>query len=474
MMLNRPRCLHTFLLLLFLTPVSGILQGAPQSSTQQQQPQQQPPATPAQQPKPQQQPPAQQQQPPARNPFETVPQAQPEQQKPQLEQPKEAPKPPSSTPVQRQPGAPPENIIEDIEFRGTRRVPQDTLRAQISTRKGDPYNDDTLHQDFIRLWNTNRFDDIRLEREPGKTGWIIRFVLTERPVVRTIKYDGNKSVSVSEILDRFKERKVGLVVEQQYDQAKVQRARNVILEYLAERGRQYAKVEPEVHRVPPSSLEIVFKIDEGPKVKVGQINIVGNNAFSDKEVIRAMKNSHPIGIPHSILFENLFAKTYDSTKLEEDKSRVQDFYQQHGYFLARAVDSSVVIVDTGGHGFRIPLIKTNKPGKAANISVTMDEGKEYRLNNILFTGVKFFRTPEALMKPLFGMSQGDVFSTSKLRKGIENMRKLYGEFGFINFVGDPSFDPDPKNAKIDLTLSVDEGKQFFVRRIDFSGNATTR
>ncbi|HLJ47035.1 MAG TPA: outer membrane protein assembly factor BamA [Bryobacteraceae bacterium] len=460
--------------MLFLTPVSGILQGAPQSSTQQQQPQQQPPATPAQQPKPQQQPPAQQQQPPARNPFETVPQAQPEQQKPQLEQPKEAPKPPSSTPVQRQPGAPPENIIEDIEFRGTRRVPQDTLRAQISTRKGDPYNDDTLHQDFIRLWNTNRFDDIRLEREPGKTGWIIRFVLTERPVVRTIKYDGNKSVSVSEILDRFKERKVGLVVEQQYDQAKVQRARNVILEYLAERGRQYAKVEPEVHRVPPSSLEIVFKIDEGPKVKVGQINIVGNNAFSDKEVIRAMKNSHPIGIPHSILFENLFAKTYDSTKLEEDKSRVQDFYQQHGYFLARAVDSSVVIVDTGGHGFRIPLIKTNKPGKAANISVTMDEGKEYRLNNILFTGVKFFRTPEALMKPLFGMSQGDVFSTSKLRKGIENMRKLYGEFGFINFVGDPSFDPDPKNAKIDLTLSVDEGKQFFVRRIDFSGNATTR
>jgi outer membrane protein insertion porin family len=88
--------------------------------------------------------------------------------------------------------------------------------------------------------------------------------------------------------------------------------------------------------------------------------------------------------------------------------------------------------------------------------------------------VKFFRTPEALMRPLFGMSEGDVFSTAKLRKGIENMRKLYGEFGFIDFVAEPSFDPDTKNGTIDMSLSVDEGKQFFVRRIDFSGNTTTR
>ena len=132
---------------------------------------------------------------------------------------------------------------------------QDTLSALIFSKKGDRYEEEALHRDFMALWNTGRFDDIRIEREAGKVGWIVRFVVVERPVVRSIKYEGNKSVTVSEILDRYKERKVGLVVESQYDPNKVQRAKNVLLELLAERGHQYAKVDAELRRVPPSSLE---------------------------------------------------------------------------------------------------------------------------------------------------------------------------------------------------------------------------
>ena len=87
--------------------------------------------------------------------------------------------------------------------------------------------------------------------------------------------------------------------------------------------------------------------------------------------------------------------------------------------------------------------------------------------------MKLFRTPETLMRPLFQMEKGDVFST-KLRKGLKNMRKLYGEFGYIDFVPEPYPEPLPGTDKIDLNMSVDEGKQFFVRRIDFAGNTTTR
>src|SRR4029077_14835562 len=155
-----------------------------------------------------------------------------------------------------------------------------TLRAMIVTKRGDKYDEETLHRDFMALWHTGRFDDIRIEREPSASGWIIRFVMVERRVIRSIKYDGNKSVTTSEILDRFKERKVGLSVESQYDPNKVQHARNVLQEYLAERGRQFAAVEPELHQVPPSSLEIVFKVDEGPKVKVGDIVFHGDHVYS--------------------------------------------------------------------------------------------------------------------------------------------------------------------------------------------------
>src|SRR6202049_4257726 len=160
----------------------------------------------------------------------------------------------------------------------------------------------------MALWNTGRFDDIKVEREPSPSGWIVRFVMVERRIIRSIKYDGMKSVTVSEILDRFKERKVGLSVESQYDPNKVQRARVVLQEYLAERGRQFATVEPEIHQVPPASLEVVFKVNEGPKVKVGEITFEGNDHMQDRLVKRAMKNLHPIGIPYSIFLEDLFAR----------------------------------------------------------------------------------------------------------------------------------------------------------------------
>src|SRR6185503_3677891 len=138
---------------------------------------------------------------------------------------------------------------------------------------------------------------------------------------------------------------------------KVQRAQVVLEEYLAERGRQFATVTPDLQPFPPSSLNIVFKVNEGPKVKVGTIDIEGNKAFSDRVVRRAMKNLRPIGIPRSIVAESLFAKTYDSTKFEEDQQRIQQFYQQQGYFLARASGDLPMIRDTGGGRFRLPLIK---------------------------------------------------------------------------------------------------------------------
>ena len=344
----------------------------------------------------------------------------------------------------------------------------------ILTKKGDRLDEETLHRDFMSLWNTGRFDDISLEREAGRTGYILRFVVVERRIVRSIKYEGAKSVTVSEILDRFKERRVGLTVEAQYDPNKVQRAAIALKEFLAERGRQYATVEPELRQIPPSTMEVVFKVTEGPKVKMGDIKIEGNKIFSDRVVIRAMKNLHPIGIPRSIFLENLFSKTYDSSKLEEDKQRVQSFYQEKGYFTTRAGEHNVVIRDTGGKGLKIPIFKPNKPGKKADLTINMEESRLYKLQTLNAVGMKLFRTPESILANIFQMKVGDTFSTAKLRKGLEQIRKLYGEFGYIDMVPEPDINPVTGSDKVDFTLNVDEGKQFFVRRIDFSGNTTTR
>jgi outer membrane protein insertion porin family len=446
---------------------------------------QQPPAGQPPVPPQQQTPPAT---PPKPSPFETIPTA-PQPTPPAVTP--AAPPTPAAAPAATQPGQRPQletpkaeaapaidpngQVVEAFEFRGAKRVPQDTLKALIISKPGDIYNEETLRRDFMILWNTSRFDDIRLETEAGRTGLIVRFVVTERRVIRSIEYPGAKSVTVSEILDRFKERKVGLSVESQYDPNKIQRASVVLKEFLAERGRQYATVEPQIEQIPPSSLKVSFVVNEGPKVKVGNILITGNEAKDSRWVIRNMKNSKGIGVPHSIYFERLFPATFDRNKLEEDKERVRQAYQDAGYFTAKTLEESVDIQHRGGKGWRLPLIKMNQPGITADITLPVEEGKLYHLRNMNFTGVKLFRTPEVLMKPLFGMTTGDIFSTDKLRKGIENMRKLYGKFGYIDFVPEPDFHPaDDGSDQIDLTLTADEGKQFFIRRIDFSGNTTTR
>lgn len=409
-----------------------------------------------------------------RNPFESVAPAVPQPQQPKV-QPGAPPSPfevPKAVEEAPQPAAA-EDVIEAIEFRGSRRVPQDTLRNMIFSKRGDKIDQEMLRRDFMAIWNTGRFDDIRMELEPGKTGQILRFVVVERQIVRTITYPGLKSLTVSEILDRFKERKVGLSVESMYDPSKIQRAKIVLEEYLAERGRQFAKVEPEIRQMPPSSLAVDFRVDEGPKVKTGAIDIQGNTAFSDRAIRRAMRNLRPIGIPHSILFENLFAKAFDSTKLDEDMDMLRNFYQERGYFNAHTVGREVNVRDVGGGKFRVPLLYMNRPGKRADIAIQMEEGRLFRLNRLNFVGMKLFKAPNLLGQAIFKMQPDDVFSTDKLRKGITELQKYYGNFGYIDAVPEPSFD-FPPNGKLDLTITVDEGKQFYVRRIDFSGNTTTR
>ncbi len=425
--------------------------------------------------------PAQQQQPPPQqpppkpppkqpNPFENVPETP---QNPKNPQP--PPVAPPSGIQEAKPVAIGDNMIEEVQFRGQKKVPQDTLRALIFTKKGDVYDEDAIHRDFISLWNTGRFDDLRVEKEKSPNGGIIlRFVVTERRTVHTIDYTGNKSISKSEILDRFKERHVNLTPESQFDPGKVQRAKNVLQEYEAERGHQYAAVVPQIRQVPPGGVDITFAIDEGPKVKVGNIIIQGNTAFSHRDVVRAMKNLKPIGIPHSLLFESLFARTFDSTKLEEDGERIRQFYQSKGYFTARVINHSEKIYDVYGRGLRIPLVNPKHPGKHVDVTMVVAEGDKYTLRNFSFVGMKLFRTPDLIERQIFHMAPGDAFSTEKLQKGLDDLRKLYGNFGYIDFVGSPDPEIAPTKDQVDLTVDVDEGNQFFVRRIDFQGNLTTR
>ncbi|HKD81438.1 MAG TPA: outer membrane protein assembly factor BamA [Candidatus Angelobacter sp.] len=362
-------------------------------------------------------------------------------------------------------------IIENIDVIGNRRIPTETIKARIYTRNGDVYDEAALQRDLRSVWNSGYFEDVRMEREQTAKGWTIHIYVREKPTIRTIDYKGLNAVSMSDVLDRYKKTKVPLTVDSPYDPTKVIKAKVVLQQLLAEHGRQFATITVQVQQVPPASVTVTFNIKEGPKVKVGKIAFKGNKHVNSRTLRAAMKNLKPIGIPNSIFLENLFAKTFDASKLEEDTERVRDAMQQHGYFKAVVDDPKTQLRDTNSK-MHVPFAQSGK-GKVMDITIPVEEGDKYKLKAINFKNTQAIKNT-TLLRNLFPIKDGDTFDNHLIGKGIENMRKAYGEFGYINFTPVPTTEIDDEHKLITLNVEVDEGKPFFVRRIEFQGNTTTR
>ncbi len=365
-----------------------------------------------------------------------------------------------------------QDLVVGITVHGNRRIPADTVKSRIFTRIGDVYDLAAIERDFNSLWNTGYFEDVRFEREQTPKGWVLHIYVKERPTIREINYTGLSAVSTSDVLDRFKERKVGLSVESQYDPTKIKKAEVTLKELLAEHGRQFATIRSEIRPIPPAAVGLTFVIREGPKVKVGKIRFQGNKHVNNRTLLAAMKNLKPIGIPHSIFLESLFAKTYDATKLNEDVERVRAEFQNRGYFKVLVDDPKTDIHDTGHTGLHVPLLQKGA-GKSVDITMPIDEGARYTLGSITFKNNKAIPNSAAL-RSLFAMKDGDIFSREKVAKGLQNLTKAYGEAGYINFTPVPNTKFDDEKKIANLEIDVDEGKQFYVRRIEFQGNTTTR
>jgi outer membrane protein insertion porin family len=388
---------------------------------------------------------------------------------------------PAPNPQQNQP---PSNMptIAEIRFEGNRRIRTETLQARIFSRKGDPYNEDALRRDFQALWNTQYFEDVRLEVQDSPNNpnaKIVTFYVVERPIIRRIEYHGIKSITESDILDRFKDRKVGLSVEGQFDPTKIKKAEVAIKELESEHGHQFATVKPTYERIPATNaVKLVFTVDEGPKVKVGMITFQGNHAFSNRRIIRSMRNSRPISVPMWLFDVPIMHKTFDRQKLNEDlEAGIRDLYQSAGYFKVVVKDPILNTVDVNRPGLGPLPIIGHEHGKATNITIPIEEGEQYRMGRLVIRSAdpeKGLSLKREYLESIFPLHQGDIFDISKIRKAIENYNKLYGVYGYIDFTAVPLPDAHDDTKIIDLTLDFDEQKQYFVRRIDFSGNTTTR
>ena len=362
--------------------------------------------------------------------------------------------------------------VEQVLIRGNRRIPESTVKIWIGTREGDPYSPVQLDRDVRALYAQGHFEDVKVYAEEGtRGGKIITFEVSERPLLLDIKYEGLKSVQQSTVLEEFRKRSVGLSKESQYDAVKAKRAAAVIKELLANEGRPEAKVDPVIERISATAVALTFKIEEGPRFRIAGIEFEGNKVFSSSHLRSQMKLVKQLG-----LFTTFSSKDiYHKEKLDTDLDRLRVLvYADQGYLKARFGEPRVE--EVGKVGTWVPLF--GHKGQGLKIVIPVDEGRQYRAGEIKVEDNTEFTADE--IKSVIGLKSGDVVKGyTVVQKGLDNLKKLYGTRGYIQFNAGfvPEFKDDtndPAKGVVDITFGVEEGKQYTLRRLEFIGNTFTR
>ena len=359
-------------------------------------------------------------------------------------------------------------IVERVDIRGSRRITEDTIRSNIvQTRPGEPYDLTRIEFDLRALYRLNYFEMIDVQEDDGDIGKIVRFIVTEKPLIRAIEYVGNKSFTESNILDAFKEKKLGLTVDSQYDPVKIKMAERILRELMIQGGKPLGSIRSEVEPIPPTSVRVRFIVDEGEKVSIGKIHFTGNKIFKDSD----LKSSLELSKERSIFTMFKGTDKYHREKLEYDiDSNLKTLFQQHGYQYPQ-FGQPITRIFEGPRGM-IPFLRKTK--HQFFIEIPIDPGDQYRLGKLELKECGF--VPCEALVGVFGMKEGDIFNFKAVRDTLEEFKKFYGNQGYINFSYLPEMvrDPDPKNNIINLTLTMQPDKMFLVNRINFLGNTKTR
>jgi outer membrane protein insertion porin family len=356
-------------------------------------------------------------------------------------------------------------VVERIDISNNQFLQKETFLFYISTKVGDRYDERRLKEDFRRLWDTGFVEDLFIDSRDSPTGGkIITFRVTERKRIQIVDYRGTKTLTTSTIEDELKKREAGLKIDTFYDLGKARRVEHILKEMLDEKGRPFATVRHDAKPVGGSGMQVSFVVDEGPKARVKQIDFVGNEKFSDGKLRGQMKKIKQRGFWN--LTWLLGKTTYTPEKWsgpEGDQKRLEDFYLNRGYVTASIGSPKISYIDEKGG---------KKPSRGVRLEIPVSEGDQYRIGDVKFEGMTVFK-PE-LVLPIFKLQTGDVYSESKIKKGFDKLRDAYGAQGYFQWTGRPERKPDPKRKVVDVTLTMDEDKKYYVGKIVFTGNTTTR
>ncbi|HMK13926.1 MAG TPA: outer membrane protein assembly factor BamA [Burkholderiales bacterium] len=337
-------------------------------------------------------------------------------------------------------------VIKDIKVEGIQRTEAGTVFSYLPVKVGDMMNDEKAAATIKSLFATGFFKDVRLEVENN----VLIVIVEERPAISQIDIIGARDISSEDLKKGLKQ--VGLAESRIFDKALLDKAEQELKRQYIARGRYAATVTTTVTPLERNRVAITFNISEGEVAKIRQINIVGNHAFKEKELLDLFTLTTPGWF-------TFFTKNdqYSKQKLSADIETLRSFYLDRGY-IEFNVDSTQVSITPS---------KTD-----IYITITITEGPKFTISEIKLAGELLL--PENELRKLIKIKPGEVFSREKLTESSKLISDRLGNDGYafanVNAV------PDLNKAKrqVAFTFFIDPGRRVYVHRINVSGNTRTR
>ena len=336
------------------------------------------------------------------------------------------------------------NTIRTITVVGAERLEPTTILSYIRLRVGQEYTATAADEAIKDLSATELFANYSIRNDNGN----VVISVTENPVINRIVLEGNKRLKNDKIAPEIK-----LAPRQIFTRSKVRADVARIIELYKRQGRFAARVEPKLVQLPQNRVDIVFEISEGPKSKVRQINILGNEKFSDGELRGEM-------VTKQARLTSFFSSntSYDPDRLAFDQQKLRQFYLTNGYADFRVV-SAVAELTPDQQDFIITYV--------------VEEGERYTFGEVkVDSQLRDFDSD--VMSTQLPMRDGDFYNAKTVEDTVEQLTELAGRYGYAFADVQPRFNRNAADRKMNVTFVLREAPRVYVERVDINGNTLTQ
>ncbi|BCB26207.1 outer membrane protein assembly factor BamA [Sulfurimicrobium lacus] len=337
-------------------------------------------------------------------------------------------------------------VVKDIRVEGIQRTEAGTVFSYLPVKVGETLDDEKAAAAVKALYATGFFKDVRLETENG----VLVVTVQERPAIAQVDVSGAKEFTKEQLKDGLKA--AGLSESKIFDKALLDRAEQELKRQYFSRGKYAVTITTTVTPLERNRVGINFDISEGEVAKIKQINIVGNQAMSEKDLLSQLVLS-------TSGWMTWYSKNdqYSKQKLAADLESLRSYYLNSGY-LEFNIESTQVSISPDKQGIYI--------------TINLHEGPKYTISDVKLAGEMLL--PEEELRKLVKVKPGDTFSREKLNESSKAISDRLGNDGyaFANVNAVPEIDKE--KSTVAFTFFLDPGRRVYVRRINVAGNTKTR